>query len=70
MLWIGPKEGQLNPLAEMKALELAESKAWVTNSFIASTYFGTDYENNLRELANERQKLADIDNYDLEGGEN
>lgn len=70
VLWIGPKEGQLNPLAEMKALELAESKAWVTNSFIASTYFGTDYENNLRELANERQKLADIDNYDLEGGEN
>lgn len=70
VLWIGPKEGQLNPLAEMKALEVAESKAWVTNSFIASTYFGTDYENNLRELANERQKLADIDNYDLEGGEN
>ena len=70
VLWIGPKEGQLNPLAEMKALEVAESKGWVTNSFIASTYFGTDYENNLRELANERQKLADIDNYDLEGGEN
>lgn len=54
----------------MKALEVAEKKAWVTNSFIASTYFGTDYENNLRELVNERQKLADIDNYDLEGGEN
>ena len=68
-IWIGPKEGQLNPFQEMRALEIAETKGWTTNSNIASTVFGTDFESNARELANERQKLAKIDKTKEEGGE-
>ena len=69
-IWIGPKEGQLNPFQEMRALEIAETKGWTTNSNIASTVFGTDFESNARELANERQKLANINKTKEEGGEN
>lgn len=60
VFWIGPKEGQLNPMAEAKANEVAVLNGWTTNEIIASTVYGTDFESNAKQLKVERQKLANI----------
>jgi len=58
--WLGPVQGQLDPLKEVRANILAAGNAFKTHAQIAREYGGSDWQANAEELGNELNTLRDI----------
>lgn len=52
--WVGPPRGQIDPVKENKADEIAEDRGWKTGSTNAAER-GTDWEANNKQLAKEKE---------------
>lgn len=66
--WIGPVQGQLDPLKEAKAAVLKINHAITTHSEITREMSGGDWESNVEQLRHENELLAaaDISNFSSE----
>lgn len=59
--WIGPVQGQLDPLKEAKAAVLKTNHAIATHSEITREMGGGDWESNVEQLRHENELLAGAD---------
>ena len=68
--WIGPSQGQIDPVKEITAEILAISEGITTREQSTIRLNGGKWDNNLERLAQENQKLAEVNRYlQSEGGE-
>ena len=68
--WIGPSQGQIDPVKEITAEILAISEGITTREQSTIRLNGGKWDNNLERLAQENQKLAEVNRYlQPEGGE-
>jgi len=56
--WRGLPNKSVDELKQVKALEIIESKGWMTSEDIADEYFSTDYYANTRRIKKEREALG------------
>jgi capsid protein len=58
-LWIGPAAGQIDPTKETAAAQ-ARVDGFFSNISIESAAMGIDFDQNMKQVARERKKLAEI----------
>lgn len=66
--WIGPSQGQLDPVKEITAEILAVSEGFTTREQSTIRLNGGQWENNVEQLARENTKLAEANGTDQGGG--
>ncbi|WP_409969606.1 phage portal protein [Bengtsoniella intestinalis] len=66
--WMGPVQGQLDPLKEVNAAEKQVNNAFKTRSSVTLEMGGGDWHENVSEMAIENQMLADAQVETKEGG--
>lgn len=54
-IWRGLPNKSVDELKQVKALEIAVDRGWMTNDQVADEYFSTDYADNVRKLKKERE---------------
>ena len=55
--WIGPVQGQLDPVKESKANEIHVAHGWKTNEQVTREMGGGDWEANVEQLSHENEEL-------------
>lgn len=58
--WIGPSQGQLDPVKEVKAEILAVANGFTTNEDAAIRLNGSDWRSNVEKLAREKNKMQSL----------
>lgn len=71
--WDGPAQTHLDPVKEAKANEIVVSRGWKTNSQVSREHYGGNFEENISELSEETQlmaqKMVTTTNNNSQGGE-
>lgn len=57
--WIGPSQGQIDPVKEVTALEKAVNNAFMTGEQATVQYSGGNYDSNVEQVAVEKKKLRE-----------
>ena len=58
--WIGPSQGQLDPVKEVNAEILAVANGFTTNEDAAVRLNGSDWNSNVEKLERERKKMQSL----------
>lgn len=64
--WIGPSQGQINPVDEMTAAQMADDYGYKTSEQITEETFGGDFNDNIEQKTREIQMKKAADMYSIQ----